>query len=284
MALQFGLFIPPFGELAEPRRLVDLAQSAERAGWSGFFLWDHMLAFPGMPVADPWTLMGAVACSTDTMRIGMLVTPLARRRPWVLARQAATLDRLSGGRFVVGVGLGDDGWGEFSSFKGEETDLAGRAQIVDESLDLLQQFWSGHEVHTDGTHLSVDSPPFLPRPLQDPLPVWVACRWPHRRPLARAARHQGCFPLFDPGGRTVPGTPDPADVASARAALISLGAAPDIDIVCRGVTDNVPLNQRSTVLTDLEAAGMTWWLESFGAGDPPAQSVERTVLAGPPRP
>jgi alkanesulfonate monooxygenase SsuD/methylene tetrahydromethanopterin reductase-like flavin-dependent oxidoreductase (luciferase family) len=99
--------------MAEPSRVVELAKSAEAAGWDGFFLWDHILAVPGMPVADSWITMAAVAQATARMRLGMLVTPLARRRPWVVAREAATLDRLSKGRLVVGVGLGDDGWREF---------------------------------------------------------------------------------------------------------------------------------------------------------------------------
>ena len=92
MALKFGLFVPPFGILAEPGRLVELARAADGSGWDGFFLWDHILALPGMAVADPWVTMAALAQSTTRLRLGNLVTPLARRRPWVLARQAATLD------------------------------------------------------------------------------------------------------------------------------------------------------------------------------------------------
>jgi alkanesulfonate monooxygenase SsuD/methylene tetrahydromethanopterin reductase-like flavin-dependent oxidoreductase (luciferase family) len=178
MALRFGLFFPAFAGLADPGRVVELARAAERSGWDGFFLWDHVLALPGMAVADPWVTMAAIAQSTARMRLGMLVTPLARRRPWVLARQTATLDRLSRGRLVVGVGLGDDGIGEFSSFQGEVSDPVQRGAMLDESLDLLRCFWSGNDVTWEGQHFAVASGPFLPRPVQDPLPVWVACRWP----------------------------------------------------------------------------------------------------------
>lgn len=282
MTLRFGLFVPPFADLAEPRRVVDLARSAEHESWDGFFLWDHMLAEPGMPIADAWTVMSAIAQATETLRIGMLITPLARRRPWVLARQAATLDRLSAGRLVVGAGLGDDGWKEFSSFRGEPTAPSQRARLVDESLDLLRRFWSGKEVHFEGTDLSVDSGPFLPRPLQDPLPVWVACRWPNRRPLARAAGQQGCFPLFDQGGWQVPVFPDASDLARARSVLTGLGAPPDFDIVCRGVSSRLERNEREHGFAALEAAGMTWWLESFGPGEPPVEIVEKAVRKGPP--
>ena len=122
MALKFGLFVPPFGGAGRAGPASRTGRAAEGSGWDGFFLWDHILALPGMAVADPWVTMAAVAQSTRDDALGMLVTPLARRRPWVLARQAATLDRLSGGRLVVGVGLGDDSIGEFSSFRGEPTE------------------------------------------------------------------------------------------------------------------------------------------------------------------
>ena len=199
MALRFGLFFPLFADLAEPSRVVDLAQAAEASGWDGFFLWDHIVATPGMAVADPWVTMAAVAQSTSRMRLGMLVTPLARRRPWVLARETATLDRLSRGRLVVGVGLGDDGWREFSSFRGEPSDPAQRGAILDESLELLHRFWSGENVKWEGTHFAVDSGPFLPRPTQNPLPIWVACRWPPRPAPGQSRPPPGLLPALRPG-------------------------------------------------------------------------------------
>jgi alkanesulfonate monooxygenase SsuD/methylene tetrahydromethanopterin reductase-like flavin-dependent oxidoreductase (luciferase family) len=282
MSLRFGLFLPPFAEFADPTRVVALAQMAEDTGWDGVFLWDHLLAAPDMAVADSWVTLAAIAQATQRLRLGLLVTPLARRRPWVVARQAATLDLLSAGRLVVGVGLGDDGWGEFSSFSGEPVEAADRALLLDESLSLLRRFWSGEPVRWQGKRLSVDSGAFLPRPVQDPLPVWVACRWPHRRPLVRAARHQGCFPLFDQGGSDLRPFPDPSDVATVRAELLAHGADQDVDIVCRGATDLVDPRERADGIAALADAGLTWWLESFGPGEPPAEVVERTVRLGPP--
>ena len=184
MALKFGLFLPPFGALADPGRVIELALAAEGSGWDGFFLWDHILALPGMAVADPWVTMAAVAQSTTRMRLGALVTPLARRRPWVLARQAATLDRLSGGRLVVGVGLGDDSIGEFGSFQGEVSDPVQRGAMLDESLELLHRFWSGQDVSWQGKYFAVGSGPFLPRPVQARYPSGslaggpIVVRWP----------------------------------------------------------------------------------------------------------
>jgi alkanesulfonate monooxygenase SsuD/methylene tetrahydromethanopterin reductase-like flavin-dependent oxidoreductase (luciferase family) len=143
--MRFGVFVPPFAEFAEPRRVVALSTAAEASGWDGVFLWDHMLAFPGMAVADPWVVMAAMAAATQRIRLGALVTPLPRRRPWVLSRQMATLDQLSNGRLIGGIGLGDDGWTEFSSF-GEAVEPVTRGEMLDEALELVQRFLTGEPV------------------------------------------------------------------------------------------------------------------------------------------
>ena len=143
-----------------------------------------MLARPGMAVCDAWIAMAAVATATREITFGAMVTPLARRRPWVLARQAAALDRMSGGRLVIGVGLGDDGWKEFSSF-GEATEPRERRLLLDESLEVLQRLLAGEDVAFDGQRLTVHATPFLPRPVQDPVPIWVGARWPNRAPSWR---------------------------------------------------------------------------------------------------
>ena len=151
------------------------------------------------------------------------MTPLPRRRPWVLSRQLATLDQLSDGRLIGGIGLGGDGWSEFSAF-GEAVDPVVRGQMLDEALELLQRFLTGEpvSVHAVAT-TSWTAPPLLPRPRQSPLPIWGAVRWPNRRPLARIAKVQGCFPIFASIRR--PGAvPDPADIAALRAGLVDLGA------------------------------------------------------------
>jgi alkanesulfonate monooxygenase SsuD/methylene tetrahydromethanopterin reductase-like flavin-dependent oxidoreductase (luciferase family) len=279
MALEFGIFVPPFADFAEPERMVELGVAAEEAGWDGLFLWDHMLAVPGMAVADSWVTAAAIAQATSRIRLGMMVTPLARRRPWVLARETATLDRLSKGRLVVGVGLGDDGWSEFSSFSGEPVERAERARLLDETLEVLRAFWSGEPVEFEGERVSVHSGAFLPRPVQDPLPIWVAARAPHRRPLERAARHQGCFPLLEQGDP--PLLPEPEDVARLKADLVAHGAAADIDIVCRGATGLVPDDTLAVGFAELEAAGMTWWLDSYAPGEP-ADEVLEIIGHGPP--
>jgi alkanesulfonate monooxygenase SsuD/methylene tetrahydromethanopterin reductase-like flavin-dependent oxidoreductase (luciferase family) len=271
-----GLFFPQFDELAEPARVAELAVMAEEAGWSGFFLWDHMLARPGMAICDPWIAMAAVATATRDIRFGAMVTPLARRRPWVMARQAAALDRLSGGRLVIGVGLGDDGWREFSSF-GDASEPRERGVLLDESLEVLRRLLTGEGVDFDGECLHVHSTPFLPKPAQDPLPVWVAGRWPNRAPLARAARMQGCFPIFA-------GDPDfPAadDVAGVRAELTRLGAPDDYDLAITGKMRRLEPGERAKALATAESNGVTWLLEGFGPGLSVAE-FEAVVAAGPP--
>jgi alkanesulfonate monooxygenase SsuD/methylene tetrahydromethanopterin reductase-like flavin-dependent oxidoreductase (luciferase family) len=278
--MRFGLFVPAFAELADPRRVATLAHTAEEAGGEGFFLWDHVLGRGGMGVADPWVTLAAVATATERVRIGTLVTPLSRRRPWVMARHVISLDRLSGGRVVVGIGLGHDGWHEFSAF-GEVADTAARARLLDESLDVLKRLLNGEPVRHQGEQLTVDTEPFTPGPLQEPVPIWAACQWPNRRPLVRAARLQGCFPIFP--APIPPPPPTPHEVAEVRNELDRLGAAPDIDVVVRcslSLEEPSGLQRR---VADLEEAGVTWMLEGFAPGEPPVTVVEDVVRRGPPR-
>jgi alkanesulfonate monooxygenase SsuD/methylene tetrahydromethanopterin reductase-like flavin-dependent oxidoreductase (luciferase family) len=277
--VRYGIFLPPFDELSDPRRVAALAAEAEQCGWDGMFVWDHMLAEPGMAVADPWTVMAAIAMSTTRLRIGPMVTPLARRRPWVLARQIASLDQLSGGRLTVGVGLGDDGWREFSSF-GDETSPRVRGEMLDEALHIVQALLTGAPVEFAGRHFSVNTTAFLPRPVQEPVPFWAAVRWPNRKPLARAARLPGCFPIFADSGQR-PAPPGEAELAGLRSALSDLGAPADHELVLRVALHRLPESERAGAVAALAASGVTWLLEAFAPGQDAAQ-IEAWVRAGPP--
>src|SRR3954447_992989 len=153
MPARRAIFVAPFDELADPRLLARLAADAEAAGWDGFFLWDHIVySAPTSAVLDPWIAMAAIAMATETILTGPMVTPRSRRRPHKLARETATLDLLSGGRLVLGVGLGSDRHGELSPF-GEVSDAKQRATLLDDALDAIQHYWDGA---------------FLPRPVQRP--------------------------------------------------------------------------------------------------------------------
>ena len=198
-SMRRGLFMPPFDELAEPALLAELAALAEDRGWEGVFVWDHVdYRAPVRALADPWVALAAVAVATSRIRLGPLVTPLSRRRVHKLARETVTLDRLSGGRLTLGVGLGSDNSGELSGH-GEETDPRARAELLDRGLEQLAGYWDGG---------------FEPAPVQRPrIPIWVAGRWPNRRPLRRAARWDGFFPIDLPG---------PAELAELAAEVTEL--------------------------------------------------------------
>jgi alkanesulfonate monooxygenase SsuD/methylene tetrahydromethanopterin reductase-like flavin-dependent oxidoreductase (luciferase family) len=189
-----GLTLPIFDGLADPRLLAELAATAEGAGWDGVFVWDHVVyRAPVRAATDAWIATAAMAMRTERVALGALVTPLARRRPQVVARQAVALDHLSGGRLVLGVGLGlDRSGGELSRF-GEELDDRRRAAMLDEALDVLAALFAGGPVDHRGEHYTATVDTFLPTPVRGHLPTWVAARWPHRRPIRRAARHDGLF-------------------------------------------------------------------------------------------
>lgn len=239
-----GLFVPPFGPLADPRVLADLAARAEAGGWDGVFLWDHVLyRDPATHVLDPWTALAAMAMTTTRVRLGALVTPLARRRVQVLARQVAALDLLSEGRMVLGVGLGlDSSGGELSRF-GEELDDRARAAMLDERLDVLDRLLSGEHV----THPLADGVRFLPTPVQQRVPVWVGARWPNRRPLRRAAHWDGVFPID---------LDDPADLPALLAVIAEERTSTSpFDVVVQGRVSE-PDERRA----QWAQAGATWWV------------------------
>jgi len=266
--VRFGLTLPPFNELADPAALVLLAREAEAAGWDGFFLWDHIRhRSPAAEVADPWVALGAIAANTEDIVIGPMVTPLARRRPQIVAKQTTTVDHLSRGRLVLGVGLGLDGGGRELSAFGEEMNDRRRAGMLDESLSVIEQLWSGSTVYHHGEHYTVDGVGFLPPSLQQPrIPVWVAARWPHRRPLLRAARWDGLFPI---------------DLEHPKQLREMLDAVAEE----RGTLDGFAVALHAFPGTDPEPwalAGATWWLARIESGDTTAD-VRTVIEAGAPR-
>jgi alkanesulfonate monooxygenase SsuD/methylene tetrahydromethanopterin reductase-like flavin-dependent oxidoreductase (luciferase family) len=183
--VKHAINVAPFGELADPRILAELAIAVEEHGWDGFFVWDHIVhRSPARAIADPWVALAAIACATSRLRIGPMITPLSRRRVQKVARETVTLDLLSSGRLTLGVGIGSARNGEFEPF-GEVTDPRERARLLDKGLDDLTRYWAGE---------------FEPVPVQRPrIPVWVAAEWPHRRPVRRAVRWDGLFPTGLPG-------------------------------------------------------------------------------------
>jgi alkanesulfonate monooxygenase SsuD/methylene tetrahydromethanopterin reductase-like flavin-dependent oxidoreductase (luciferase family) len=262
--VRYAVFVPIFGELADPRLVADVAATAEAAGWDGVFVWDHMAyTAPVADIADPWVTMAAMACATERVRIGPMVTPLPRRRPWKVAREVTTLDHLSLGRVTFGVGLGGDPGRELSAL-GEQLDPKQRAVLLDEGLAICLELWSGAEVHHHGEAFTVDGLRFGPLPVQRPHPpVWVAGRWPNRAPLKRAARFQGYFPVQ---------VDAPDQLAELLADLPP--TEPGFDVAVDGRADVDP--------RPFEAAGATWWLTGFSPYEVNADDVRAVARAGPP--
>jgi alkanesulfonate monooxygenase SsuD/methylene tetrahydromethanopterin reductase-like flavin-dependent oxidoreductase (luciferase family) len=265
--MEHAIFIPPFAELAEPAAVVELALAAEERGWDGLFLWDHIWRVEpqSAEVADPWILLAAVAAVTSRLRIGPMVTPLARRRPQKVARETITLDHLSAGRLVLGVGLGVDTGGELARFA-EAADPVERGAVLDEALEVLTRLWTGEPVDHHGERFTVDGVRFRPTPFQQPrIPIWVAAR-NHQapRPLRRAARYDGLFPV--------------------DTSLDELAAMLDIVRTHRGSLDGFAVAygaDRDADLDALAAAGVTCAMWSFEPGHPVADILAR-IDAGPP--
>lgn len=276
--------LPNVGEYGDPHLLVELAQEAEAAGWEGAFVWDHVAYREhGWPVADPYVTVAAIAATTDSIRIGVLVSAVARRRPAKLARELASLDVLSGGRLVVGAGLGSQGEQEFAAL-GEDPDPRVRAAKLDEGLAIVDGLWRGEPFAFDGEHLRVDvREPFLPRPVQRPRPpVWIAGRWPAKPGFRRAARWDGAFPTFADLPRDA--TPEPEQLAEVlafvRAQRDASGIDPALpcDLVAEGLSDG-PDAARLAAYRD---AGLTWWIEKLGWFRGPLDLMRKRIALGPP--
>jgi alkanesulfonate monooxygenase SsuD/methylene tetrahydromethanopterin reductase-like flavin-dependent oxidoreductase (luciferase family) len=272
LTVHSGLFLPLFDELADPALVARLSVAAEDAGWHGVFVWDHVRwREPIIDVADPWITLTAIATATRHVRVGPMVTPLARRRPVKVARETATLDRLSGGRLTFGVGLGSDRYGDEFARTGEQRDERLRGQMLDEALQILSAAWSGEPVHHRGEHYTVDGVRFLPRPVQRPgIPVWVGGLYGNRAPLRRAARYQG----FVPGNLAHPDqlAEIVADLTQLRRAAGTADPQPyDIVVNLEPGCDPAPYVE----------AGATWWLVGVAADSARAGLVRAIIRDGP---
>jgi alkanesulfonate monooxygenase SsuD/methylene tetrahydromethanopterin reductase-like flavin-dependent oxidoreductase (luciferase family) len=259
-----GIFVPPFDALADPRTMGELGAVAEEAGWDGLFVWDHMRYSPPVAaIGDPWIHCAAIAARTERLLLGPMVTPLPRRRPHVVARQAASLDLLAAGRLVLGFGSGDDWLGEWSRF-GDEADPRRRGEMLDEGLDVLTGLLSGRLVEHIGPHYRAEDVKFLPAP-QRPIPIWIAGRYGMTRPLARAARYDGFFGI---------GYPDPAGLETvARRLGDARGSLDGYDVVV-----DLPYGKDPGPWA---AAGASWVLTRFGPYELDARAVRAAIAAGP---
>jgi alkanesulfonate monooxygenase SsuD/methylene tetrahydromethanopterin reductase-like flavin-dependent oxidoreductase (luciferase family) len=255
--MRYGICLANIGTYSDPHVAVRLAKATEESGWDAIFLWDHLGFVWDGPAADPWIVLAAIGSATERIRIGTAVTPVARRRPHVLAQQVATLDVLSGGRVIFGAGLGGSP-SEFGRF-GEPTETKERAAMLDEGLELLRKLWSGEEVTHKGAHYTVDGVKLAPTPVQEHLPIWIGGNKPAS--LRRAARWDGWVPdsTYPPDAAV-----SPHDIVQG----LTLGVS-DVAVIGEGNP------------TAYEEAGATWWLENVHDRRGSPEEMVSLIEAGP---
>ncbi len=282
--MHFGLYMPNFGDEVSALSLAELAAEAEQAGWDGMFLWDHMLysRTQKLNIVDPWIALTAIAMKTTRLRFGTSVTPLARRRPWHLARETATLDQLSSGRLILSVGLGDMPGADFSSF-GEESDPRRCGEMLDEGLDILAGLWSGRPFNYQGKHYRLEKMAFHPIPVQQPrIPVWVGGFWPNKAPFRRAARWDGVIPLKKGGGFFL----GPEDLCQLLDFIRPLRRDQDpLDAAIIGTRPGLGKKPAAvkTSLAQLEQSGATWWLQALFIERNSFEKQRAAIHQGPPQ-
>ncbi|HKV54507.1 MAG TPA: LLM class flavin-dependent oxidoreductase, partial [Candidatus Binataceae bacterium] len=294
--MKCGVYVQNFGEYGDPNKLIELAIEAEQAGWDGFFVWDHLLLYrhSDIPFVDAWVALAAIAARTDRLRLGPVVTPLARRRPWKVAREVVSLDHLSRGRAVLGVGLGAPPDAEFEFF-GEDPSDRVRARKLDEALSVLDGLWRGEPFSHDGDYFHIKEVKFAPRPVQSPrVPVWVAGFWPNKPPMRRAARWDGVFPLKMPRVPLVGLTPGAAPWSILWLQPKELGEAVSyvrqhrtdagpFDVIASGATPPGETAKGRELVNSFREAGATWWLEWLDETRGTFAHMREHIRKGPPR-
>ncbi|MGZ3584903.1 MAG: LLM class flavin-dependent oxidoreductase, partial [Ktedonobacterales bacterium] len=247
----------------------------------GFFVWDTLFAEgrQDLPVVDPWIALAAIAMKTQHIRIGAMLTPLTRRRPWQVARQAAALDHLSGGRLIFGAGLGYQAL-DFVPF-GEEYDPIIRAERLDEGLAVLAGLWTGQRFSFQGSHYHIEDVTLLPAPLQSPrIPIWTAGGWPRRKPLRRAAQWDGIYLMTV--NQATGNLLSPDEVREVAAYIHDLLPAENtpFDIAVNGETPS-DSDTGAALVHPYREAGATWWIE-YEASRTSLAAYRQRIRSGPP--
>jgi alkanesulfonate monooxygenase SsuD/methylene tetrahydromethanopterin reductase-like flavin-dependent oxidoreductase (luciferase family) len=286
--MQYGINLPNFGAFGYAENVAEIARDAENAGWDGVFIWDHLTREVLVDVVDPWIALTAIAMNTERVKIGAMVTPVARRRPQKIARETASLDILSKGRLIFAVGLGGFGGAqvEWENF-GEEMDLKTRAAMTDEALEIITGLWSGEPFSFEGEHYTVGESQFLPKPIQQPrIPIWVAGYYPNKRPMRRAAKWDGMFILYGKDTDSLTALRDAKSyIMEHRETDAPFDAVFTDEWVMRTMPERVALARQA------EAAGATWWLDAIRPerwdvdwqAEWPYDAMREFVLQGPPK-
>jgi alkanesulfonate monooxygenase SsuD/methylene tetrahydromethanopterin reductase-like flavin-dependent oxidoreductase (luciferase family) len=274
--MKYGIYAPNFGDtFGNPKLVTELAIEAEKSGWDGFFLWDHIVNTEGFPdTVDPFIALTSVAENTEKIHIGTTVTPLPRRRPWKLARETVTLDILSEGRLILGIGLG--GPSELSLMN-EETNPRTMAKMADEQLEILKGLWSGEDFSYAGKYYKIDKVRFRPRPIQKPgIKMWGAGTWPKKGPFKRAAKLDGVVPLSEDYRN--PLTPD--DYRNMIEYMKKHGLCSPYDIV-KISFDATKGDDKNRSILDFQDAGVNWWLELVSDWNGNHEKIKDIIMQGP---
>lgn len=263
----------PYGDA---KAAMELAVLAEDHGWDGFFVWEPVWGI------DAWVALTAAAARTSKIRLGTLLSPLSRMRPWKIASEYATLDNLSGGRVILSVGLGavDTGFDDF----GEEVDVRARAELMDEALNIVTGLWNGQPFSYDGKHYHLKPTEFHPPPPPVQQTIWVVGLLGSQKSMARAARYQGLLPSVradDGAWRKL----EPDDVREMRRICSQAGCADHFDIVVEGTTPGDDVAKVRSEVEAWEGAGATWWIETMWEAQfesDPLTPVADRIRQGPP--
>ena len=270
--MQYGVALPTGGECGDPTFLVELAVSAEQTGWEGVFLEDYICyqGDPAAPTCDTWTALAAIAMRTSRVTLGIEVVALTRRRPWKVAREATTIDRLSEGRLVVGFGIGDQGDAGYTHF-GEEIDTHVRAELLDEGLEIVAGLWRGEPFSFESRQFRVDTVTFLPAPVQTPrIPIWIGGGYPNPRAIERALRWDGSCMYRRSGG--------PLRGDDVRELRRRAGDRPWTQAV-GGWPRREDLDEEREHRREVAAAGADWWVEWIEPAD--RETMRTAVARGP---
>ena len=257
--MKYGIAFPNGGS-CDPHTLAEFAALAEEHGWEGVFLEDYIVwqGHQDVPTYDPWIALAAMAMQTTTIRLGTSITPLPRRRPWKVARETVTIDHLSNGRLILGVGLGDASIDISFTHFGEVTDVPQRAKMLDESLEILTDAWRGEPFVHQGQYYHIDEVALLPKPIQSPrIPIWVGGAYPHRGPMKRAARYDGAC-LYKTSGDDF--TSDEVRTLKSFIDARRMSSIP-YDIALGGRQRAEDWEKDRALIRSLAEAGMTWWVE-----------------------
>lgn len=270
--MKYGFVLPKM----DPFLAIELAREAEPNGWDGFFVWEPVWGI------DPWVTLGALATVTESIKLGTMLTPPSRRRPWKLASETATLDLLSKGRAILSVGLGalDTGFKEF----GEVTDRKTRAELLDETIDILTGLWQGEPIEYQGVHYQITKTKFEsgPATVQKPrIPIWVvgALGWP--KSMNRVLKCDGILPAVL-GADKKWGELMPEHVREVKSYVDkNRKLKSPFDIIVEGTSPGDDPEAAAEMVQPWVEAGATWWIESMWGEKDPAVWRER-LQGGPP--